>query len=74
VDGAAVNAMMRFLRKIPDRLGKLAAKGKPPEAAAALAGALLEGFRIPHSRREQALLRLQAGLARLYVRKYPPER
>jgi glyoxylase-like metal-dependent hydrolase (beta-lactamase superfamily II) len=74
LDSAAVNAMMRFLRKIPDRLERLAAKGKPPEAAAALAGGLLEGFRVPQARREQALLRLQAGLARLYTRKYPPER
>ncbi len=74
IDSAAVNAMLRFLRKIPDRLGKLAAKGKPPEAAAALAAGLLEGFRVPQVRREQALLRLQAGLVRLYARKYPPER
>jgi cyclase len=63
-------AMIRFLRKIPGRLERLAAKGQPVEAAAGPARSLLEGFRVPASRRDQALLRLQAGLMRLYDRTY----
>lgn len=60
-----ITAMIRFLRKIPGRLEKLAGKEQPQEAAAAAAAALLEGFRVPAARREQARLRLQAGLLRL---------
>ena len=65
-----VAAMVRFLRKIHGRLERLAAKGLPVEAAAGPARSLLEGFRVPTSRRDQALLRLQTGLVRLYGRVY----
>lgn len=60
-----ITAMIRFLRKIPGRLEKLAGKDQAQEAAASAAAALLEGFRVPAARREQAQLRLQAGLLRL---------
>lgn len=67
---SSVAGMLRFLRKLPDRLARLADKSKPPEAAGALAAGLLEGFRLSQARREQALIRLQAGLSRLYERSY----
>ena len=68
-----VNDMARFLRKIPWRLERLSVKGAPPEAAANYAAQLLEGFKIPSARRDHVLLRLRAGLTRLYSRLYPPE-
>jgi glyoxylase-like metal-dependent hydrolase (beta-lactamase superfamily II) len=65
-----LGAMIRFLRKVVSRLERLGARGAPVEAAAAAAPSLLEGYRIPAARREQALLRLQTGLTRLYTRVY----
>ncbi len=65
-----IHAMARFLRKVPPRLERLHDKGRPAEAAASLAPRLLEGFRLSSARREQALLRLQTGLVRLYSRTY----
>ena len=68
-----INAMARFLRKIPWRLERLVEKGAPPEDAGALATELMKGYKIPQARREQVLLRLQVGLTRLYSRLYPTE-
>ncbi len=73
IDREAINSMARFLRKIPHRLERLANKGAPAEKAAALAPVLVRDFRVPASRREQAMLRLRAGLMRLYDRLYPSE-
>jgi len=70
VDGVA--AMIRFLRKVIHRLERLGSKDAPSEAAAVSASSLLEGFRLPAARREQALLRLQTGMTRLYDRMYAP--
>jgi glyoxylase-like metal-dependent hydrolase (beta-lactamase superfamily II) len=70
IDARAVAGMVRFLRKVQDRLEKLASKDSPAEATAALAPGLLAGFRVPQSRRDQALLRLGVGLSRLYVRHF----
>jgi hypothetical protein len=71
VNREAITAMARFLRKVPHRLQKLAERGAPPEAAAALAPKLIKGFRVPSGREELCLLRLEAGLSRLYSRVYP---
>jgi len=68
-----VNDMARFLRKIPWRLERLSVKRAPPKAAANYASQLLEDFKTPSARRDHVLLRLQAGLTRLYSRLYPPE-
>ena len=68
-----INNMARFLRKIPWRLERLGDRGAPPEAAARYAISLLEDYIIPKTRRAHVLLRLQAGLTRLYGRLYPPE-
>lgn len=65
-----IGAMIRFLRKVIHRLEKLGSKAASSEAAAASASSLLEGFRLPATRREQAMLRLQTGMARLYARTY----
>ena len=65
-----VNAMGRFLRKVPVRLARMADRSLPLEAAATLAPKLMQGMKVPAARREQALLRLETGLARLYRRTY----
>lgn len=57
-----INAMARFLRKVENRLEKLAG-GKPSEEDLALmAKDLLGDFKVPSPRADQALLRLQSGL------------
>jgi glyoxylase-like metal-dependent hydrolase (beta-lactamase superfamily II) len=68
-----INAMARFLRKIPWRLERLNEEGAPPEDAGDLASGLMKGFKIPKARWEQASLRLKVGLMRLYNRLYPTE-
>ncbi len=70
VERKQVQAMAAWLAKVGERLGTLGARGEPPEAAAALAPNLLRSFKLPATRREPALLRLQGGLARLYSRVY----
>jgi glyoxylase-like metal-dependent hydrolase (beta-lactamase superfamily II) len=72
VRGDEIAGMIRFLRKVIGRMERLASRGAAAEAAAAAAGSLLDGFRLTSARREQALLRLQTGLARLYARVYAP--
>jgi glyoxylase-like metal-dependent hydrolase (beta-lactamase superfamily II) len=68
-----INSMARFLRKIPWRLERLEEEGAPPEEAADLAPQLIKDFKVPKSRRDQVLLRLEVGLKRLYNRHYPDE-
>jgi glyoxylase-like metal-dependent hydrolase (beta-lactamase superfamily II) len=68
-----VSAMAAWLEKLPARLRKWGERGEPTEAAAGLAGPLMRSFRVPATRREQALLRLQAGLTRLAARQGPSE-
>jgi glyoxylase-like metal-dependent hydrolase (beta-lactamase superfamily II) len=65
-----VNAMARFLRKIPVRLDRMKAQEKPLEAAAKYAQELLEDFSVAKSRRDLARLRLEAGLKDLYQKLY----
>jgi glyoxylase-like metal-dependent hydrolase (beta-lactamase superfamily II) len=68
-----INDMSRFLRKVPWRLERLGEEGAPPEETGALALELIKDFKIPKTRREHVLLRLQVGLERLYGRLYPME-
>lgn len=70
IKSADVNAMGRFLRKIPVRLARMSDRNQPLEAAAALAPKLMQGMKVPSTRREQALFRLETGLVRLYRRTY----
>ena len=68
IDRDAVNAMARFIRKIPVRLKRLKKKGDPADAALSLAKGLLKDYMLPTARRDLVLLRLQTGLRNLYTR------
>ncbi|MEW6566686.1 MAG: MBL fold metallo-hydrolase [Chloroflexota bacterium] len=68
VSAEGISAMARFLTRVAGRLRKLAQENQPATAAAHLAASLLTGFHLPAARKEQALLRLQVGLTRLYSR------
>lgn len=63
-----VNAMARFVRKLPVRLERLKKKGDPPEAAERMARGLMKSYKLPTARRDLVLLRLQAGLRNLAAR------
>lgn len=65
VEREAVTEMARFLRKVQLRLKRL---GSKPESAARVAKGLIRSYRIPSTRRDQVLLRLQSGLRGLHVR------
>ncbi len=73
VDREAVNNMARFLRKIPYRIDRMESRVDPLAAATTIAEELIEDFNVQPSRRSLARLRLEAGLQRLYRRKYPAE-
>ena len=66
VDREAVNAMARFVRKIPVRLRRMKKKGDA--SADSVAKGLLKEYQVPTARRDLVLLRLQAGLRKLYSR------
>lgn len=68
-----VNEMARFIRKVPVRLKRLRKRAAPADAAKRMAKQLIKSYKIPTSRRDQNLLRLQAGLTNLYVRLYPED-
>ncbi len=63
-----VARMAAWLRRLSTRLTKMAQQEQPGEAIARMSASLLEGFRVPAARREQALLRLRVGLEKLYSR------
>jgi glyoxylase-like metal-dependent hydrolase (beta-lactamase superfamily II) len=67
-----INAMARFLRKVPVRLDRMQEDEKPQEAAAKYAEELLEDFEILKNKRDQAKLRLEAGLKDLFRRQHEP--
>ncbi|MFQ5922176.1 MAG: MBL fold metallo-hydrolase [Anaerolineales bacterium] len=64
IDREAVNAMARFVRKIPVRLQRMKKKGDP--SAESVAKGLLKDYEVPNARRDLVLLRLQTGLSNLY--------
>jgi hypothetical protein len=68
-----INAMARFLRKIPLRLERMAEEDEPEEAAEKIAEELMDDFSVSASRHELAQLRLKAGLIQLFNRTYPDE-
>lgn len=69
VDREAVNAMARFVRKIPVRLrGMKKKKGGSPETAESAAKGLLKDYTVQNARRDLVLLRLQSGLRKLHTR------
>jgi len=61
----AVTEMARFLRKVQLRLKRLTGR---PESAGRVAKGLIRSYRIPSTRRDQVLLRLQSGLRGLHAR------
>jgi hypothetical protein len=69
----ALRAMVRLLEKVESRLARIGGRSVAAEACATLAGQLLRGYRVSGARREQALTRLQLGLARLHSRLYLSE-
>lgn len=73
VNHKAINAMSRFLRKIPIRLERLSKAEDLEGAAGTMAAQLLKGFKVPPHRLDLAWLRLQAGLTRLYRLQNPAE-
>lgn len=69
VDRDAVNAMARFVRKIPVRLKRMKKKkGDVSEAAESAAKGLIKEYKVPTARHDLVLLRLQAGLRKLHTR------
>jgi hypothetical protein len=57
-----INNMARFLRKVENRLEKLAKSDEHAAAAAEFAEELIEDFKVLSQNEESALLRLQTGL------------
>ena len=68
-----INAMARFLRKVPRRVGRMSRGGNREEIAAKFAQQLIRDFEIPSGQQDHVLLRLQAGLTQLCTRMYPIE-
>lgn len=68
-----VNAMARFLRKIPVRLERLVEEDDREAAAEKIAHELIEDFTVSAARLDLALLRLKSGLLHLYDRQYPDD-
>ena len=66
VDREALNAMARFVRKIPVRLRRMKKKGDP--SAESAAKGLLKEYTVPNARHDLVLLRLRSGLRKLYSR------
>jgi glyoxylase-like metal-dependent hydrolase (beta-lactamase superfamily II) len=68
-----INAMARFLRKIPVRLERMAEDDNLDGAAEKIAEELMDDFSVSSSRHELAQLRLQSGLIQLFNRTYPDD-
>jgi glyoxylase-like metal-dependent hydrolase (beta-lactamase superfamily II) len=68
VERRHVTAMAAWLQRVPERLHRLGDRANQPEAITTLAGQLLRPYKLPASRRETGLLRLQLGLARQQAR------
>ncbi len=63
-----VARMAAWLKRLSTRLTKMAQQDQPSEVIGRVAAGLLDGFGVPATRREQALLRLRVGLEKLYSR------
>jgi glyoxylase-like metal-dependent hydrolase (beta-lactamase superfamily II) len=68
VERRHVTTMAAWLQRVPERLHRLGDRANQPEAITTLAGQLLRPYKLPASRRETGLLRLQLGLARQQAR------
>ena len=68
VDRQAINAMARFLRRIPPAVNKLEAKGGSAEEAAKIGARLISSHRVTSARKEQVVQRMKAGLIEQHSR------
>ncbi len=68
-----INAMARFLRKIPVRLERMDDRENEARAATSIARELIEDFSVTKRRRPIALQRLEAGMLDLYRRDHSEE-
>jgi len=73
VDRNAINAMARFLRRIPPAMARLEAKGGTPKEAARIGSRLISSHRVTSARRELVVQRMQASLIELHARMHPSE-
>jgi glyoxylase-like metal-dependent hydrolase (beta-lactamase superfamily II) len=73
IDRDDINAMGRFLRKIPPRVQRISEGSEPLETAAKLALQLMKGYKVIPDRQEKVLLRLQSGLSSMHNRLFPQE-
>ncbi len=73
VDRNAINAMARFLRRIPPAVNRLAAKDGSPEDAARIGAKLISSHRVISARKEQVIQRMQASLIEQHARMHPSE-
>jgi glyoxylase-like metal-dependent hydrolase (beta-lactamase superfamily II) len=73
VDRNTINAMARFLRRIPPAVAKLEARGGDPEEALKIGAKLISSHRVPSARREQTIRRMQASLMDYHVRTHHAE-
>jgi len=71
IDRTAINAMARFLRRIPPAVAKLEAKGVDLEEAFKIGAQLMSAHRVPSARREQVVQRMQASLIDYHARNHP---
>jgi glyoxylase-like metal-dependent hydrolase (beta-lactamase superfamily II) len=69
----AINLMARFVRKIPGRVKKIAARKGSPAAVSHFAAQLLGDFKLPATRQNEGAERLALGLKDLYMARYCPD-
>jgi glyoxylase-like metal-dependent hydrolase (beta-lactamase superfamily II) len=74
VDRNAINAMARFLRRIPPAVNRLAAKGGSPEDAARIGAKLISNHRVVSARKELVIQRMQASLIEQHARMHPSDK
>ena len=69
-----INAMARFLRRIPHRIRDFSERGEAPEAVGNYAQQLIRSYKaIAPARMDLSMLRLKTGLIHLYTKMYPSE-
>ena len=70
VTAAAVKAQADLMKRIHDRLEKLARRGGSPDATEKLIDVFLEGFKSTSAKHKQYAQRLRYGLRHYYARHY----
>jgi glyoxylase-like metal-dependent hydrolase (beta-lactamase superfamily II) len=70
ISAAVIKAQSDLMKKIHDRLEKLARRGSSPDATDKLIEVFLENFKAPAARHKQYAQRLRYGLRHYYARHY----